>query len=160
MIQLLKPKNIIMIDIVIDTNALISFLDTADKWKPVIDSIFKRLQKNSINIIVTDIVINEAINVLCKRFENKKKENEIPSLIQKVDALYNEESITWISEEIKIYHNSILNLLKTNNGLLNYNDCFLISFMQKNSIKYIISFDIDFDQIDGIKRIYNAEFAL
>lgn len=39
-------------------------------------------------------------------------------------------------------------------------NCFLLSFMLKNKIKNIISFDKDFDQIAGINRIENKFFQL
>lgn len=148
-----------MPEILIDTNALISFFDSSDKWYQKIISIFEKLTHTPIQIIVTDIVLNETINVLCKRYENKNKSKEIEVLIKKIEKDYN-ENITWISEDIKIYHKEILKLVKNSLGLLNYNDCFLISYMLKNKIKYIISYDHDFDTIKGIVRIYDENFIL
>ncbi|MBI4650840.1 type II toxin-antitoxin system VapC family toxin [Candidatus Desantisbacteria bacterium] len=146
-----------MSNILIDTNAFISILDKQDKWNKIRDDILKTLSEHKINIIITDIVLNEALNVLSKRFESKGKEKEFPELISKIKMDYKAEDIEWISERIKEFHNDILEMLTEYSGMLNYNDCFLLQYMIHDKLKYIISFDTDFDEISKIKRIYSVD---
>ena len=37
---------------------------------------------------------------------------------------------------------------------INYSDCLILLSMVKNEINTIVSFDSDFNRVDGIKRIY------
>ena len=142
-----------MINVVIDTNALVSLIDESDKWNKATDEILNYLLKSDVNIVILDIVINEAINVLAKRFESKNKLNEFPELILKIETKYPVDNIIWISKNIDIYHCDIINMLKKYTGFLNYNDCFIIKFMIETKIKHIISYDTDFDKINLIKRL-------
>jgi predicted nucleic acid-binding protein len=149
-----------MTDILLDTNYFVALLDTSDKWNKTSLEIFTALQKYNANILVTDVVLNETINVICKRMENKGRSNEITHFLKIIEKQYTTDAIVWISEDIKKYHHHIMKLISDNHGLLNYNDCFLLAFMQKNKIKNIISFDTDFGRIKGINRISNKEFEL
>ncbi len=149
-----------MIDIVLDTNYFVALLDTSDKWNKKSVEIFTALKNHDVNLLVTDVVINETINVICKRLENKGRSNEISQFLNIIEKQYAAETIVWISGDIKQYHHRIFKLVGDNSGLLNYNDCFLLAFMQKNKIRNIISFDTDFDSIAGINRISSQEFEL
>ena len=149
-----------MIDIVLDTNYFVALLDTSDKWNKKSVEIFTALKNHDVNLLVTDVVLNETINVICKRLENKGRSNEISQYLNIIEKHYAAETIVWISKDIKQYHHHIIKLVSDNNGLLNYNDCFLLAFMQKNKIRNIISFDTDFDSIAGINRISSQEFEL
>jgi predicted nucleic acid-binding protein len=149
-----------MTNILIDTNCFVSLLDKSDKWNKTSVEIYAELNKLNVNLLITDIVLNEAINVICKRLENKGRSNEMKDFLGLIEKKFTSDSIVWISEEIKKYHHQIIRLVSDNNGLLNYNDCFLIVYMQKNKIKNIVSFDNDFDSIDDINRISNKMFEL
>ena len=149
-----------MINILVDTNCFVSLLDTSDKWNKLSIEIYTELQKYDVNLVIPDIVLNESINVICKRLENKGRSNEMVDFLKLIENKYTSDSIIWISEDIRRYHHNIIRLVSDNNGLLNYNDCFLLVYMQKNRIKNIISFDNDFDSIEGINRISNKSFEL
>ena len=149
-----------MTNILVDTNCFVAILDTTDKWNKVSIEIYTNLQMYEVNLLVTDIVLNETINVICKRMENKGRSNEIDHFLKLIEKQYTTDAIVWISEEIKKFHPHIIKMVRDNRGLLNYNDCFLLSYMLKNKIKNIISFDNDFDSIAGINRISSKSFEL
>ena len=149
-----------MTNILVDTNCFVAILDTTDKWNKVSVEIYTNLQMYEVNLLVTDIVLNETINVICKRMENKGRSNEIDHFLKLIEKQYTTDAIVWISEEIKKFHPHIIKMVRDNRGLLNYNDCFLLSYMLKNKIKNIISFDNDFDSIAGINRISSKSFEL
>jgi predicted nucleic acid-binding protein len=118
------------------------------------------LQKHKVKLFITDVVLNEAINIICKRLENKGRSNEIEFFLKLIEKNYRIDEIVWISEDIRKYHPLIIKFISINKGLLNYNDCFLLTFMLKNKIKNIISFDNDFDKIEGVNRISSKIFEL
>lgn len=149
-----------MYRVLIDTNCFVSLIDSSDKWNRNSLEILNELKIYNVQIILTDIVLNETINVLCKRLENKGRSNEIGHFLNLIDDYYSSELIVWISEDIRKYHNQILDLIRNSNGLLNYNDSFLIAYMIENDIRNIISFDLDFGSINQINRISNNQFSL
>lgn len=149
-----------MTDILLDTNCFVALVDSSDKWNKTSVEIFSALNNFDVTIHLPDIVMNETINVICKRLENKGRSSEISVYLKLIEKQYPSEAIIWISQEIRNYHHHIISLISESKGLLNYNDCFLVAFMQKNKIRNIISFDTDFDSITGINRIYNKVFEL
>jgi len=149
-----------MINVLLDTNCFVALLDSSDKWNKTSMEILGELQKFDINLLLTDVVLNEAINVICKRLENKDRSNEMKDFLGLIEKQFPSDTILWISEDIKKYHPKNISLVSDNNGLLNYNDCFLLAYMLQNKINNIISFDKDFDQITGINRIENKFFQL
>ena len=46
-------------------------------------------------------------------------------------------------------------LLRNYDACIGYSDCTTIEMMKKYDIKYIVSYDSDFDEKEGIVRIYN-----
>jgi len=43
------------------------------------------------------------------------------------------------------------------NGQLNFNDCLIALFMQRNNVQHLASFDADFDLLSNIHRISSPE---
>ena len=85
---------------------------------------------------------------------------KVPDLISKIESEYGLDTIVWITAKAKEYHLPVLNIIKNNMGLLNYNDSILIHFMKENQIKYILSYDLVFDLELSIKRIFSPDFKL
>jgi len=56
-----------MTDIVLVTNYFVALLDSADNWNKTSVEIFTALKNHNANLLVTDVVLNETINVICKR---------------------------------------------------------------------------------------------
>ena len=48
----------------------------------------------------------------------------------------------------------IFNLFKYYNLSVNYSDCTILKTMMDNNVSVVVSFDSDFDKINGIRRIY------
>ncbi|MEW6620573.1 MAG: type II toxin-antitoxin system VapC family toxin [bacterium] len=147
-----------MNNIILDTNVLISIIDENDKWFKTTKEILTNLPENT-NFIILDIVINESINVLAKRFESKNQPENFIVALSKMETVYFDK-ILWVSEYIKSYHFSIMTTLKEHKGLLNYNDSFIINYMLNNNLSDIFSYDEDFDLIPSIKRISNSQRKL
>lgn len=149
-----------MIKIVLDANVLIAILDHDDKWHELTLRIEKELNHlDKIRYIITDICVNEAVNVICKRFESKDKSDHIPEFIDRLEILFPDKKIEWISDFSSRYYHNILKRIKAYSGLLNYNDCFLIEYMIDHGIEYIFSYDRDFDRIEEINRVGSADIS-
>lgn len=86
-----------MTDIVLDTNCFVVLLDSSDKWNKTSVEIFSALNNFDVTIHLPDVVRNEAINVICKRLENKSRSSEISTYLKLIEKQYPAETIIWIS---------------------------------------------------------------
>jgi len=68
--------------IILDTNYLVALLDTKDIWHTQISKLSKRLEELEFEAVFLDCVVAETISVLCKRFEEKARKDELPSVIK------------------------------------------------------------------------------
>jgi len=77
-----------MINVLLDTNCFVALLDSSDKWNKTSMEILGELQKFDINLLLTDVVLNEAINVICKRLENKGRSTEMKDFLGLIEKQF------------------------------------------------------------------------
>ena len=119
------------------------------------------------------------IGLLLKRDSNSFKSNQIKPLIKNEKKLINTVILTEvlnsltrintnfdINEILEIINNYELDYLtiedcknslekfKYYNYAINFSDCTILNTMEKYSVNKIVSFDNDFDKVNGIRRIY------
>jgi predicted nucleic acid-binding protein len=138
--------------IVIDSNILVGVLDTNDSLHVRATELDASVPI-SVQRIYFDIVVNESLSVLARRFEEKKREDSFPGLVQRVKTKLPSSEIIWLGSLTETYYEEILQLLIATKGTLNFNDAFLALYMKKFDLQYLLSFDTDFDNIDWIQRI-------
>ncbi len=66
-------------------------------------------------------------------------------------------SITWISREGERLHDQVLALCRAHGGHLNYNDALMAVFCREKGIRWIVSFDRDFDELSWLLRISSPD---
>ncbi len=93
--------------------------------------------------LINNTVLNEVLNSLT-RINARYDLNAI------LNSLYKYE-IDFLTP--KDYEESI-NLFKYYNQSINFSDCTILRSMYENNISTIVSFDSDFDKINGINRIF------
>jgi predicted nucleic acid-binding protein len=139
--------------IVYDSNFLIGLIDEEDRWHKISIEIHNRIKRN-FNIIYLDCVANEVISVLARRYKEKNKlEIFREKVLKKFKEIIRKEDLTWIYRDIEEYYTEIIEKIENYSGRLNFNDCLIVIFLEENNIPYIASFDEDFDNVEGIKRI-------
>lgn len=94
--------------------------------------------------IINNTVLVETLNSINRTNHTLETESIINSIlkIDKIDFLTKKE-----------YFKS-LELFNYYNQGINYSDCTMLYTMQANNINKIVSFDNDFDKVNGINRIY------
>lgn len=142
-----------MINAIIDSNFIIALVDEKDKWRKQALSLQNALKKEQAKLIYLDCIINETVSVVGRRLEEKGKSDEFKTVLGKIKEIVPEENITWIYPEVKRLYGGILNLVKAHKGRLNFHDALIILAAKEMKTDLIISFDEDFDQVEGIKRI-------
>jgi predicted nucleic acid-binding protein len=64
-----------------------------------------------------------------------------------------EESITWVSGEIRRFYPEIMALIRDTSGVLNFHDALIALGCRELGIQLIATFDNDFDYIEWLKRL-------
>ena len=97
-------------------------------------------QKKAIN----NIVLTEVLNKIKKDYYRNVREDIINFLLS-MDEIYFVEDEDYLKA---------IKLMQNYKYTINYSDCLILLSMFNNNINTIVSFDSDFNRIDGINRIY------
>ena len=128
----------------IDTNLFLRYF-TRDDEKKADDvlKLLKRVARNEEKVTTSPLVIFELVFTLESYYTVPRE--EIEKLVQ---PLLNLRGMRLDSRDV---FESALELYSQ--GKLSFADAFNACFMRKREIKEIYSFDEDFDQVEGIKRV-------
>ena len=143
----------IMINLIYDANFIVAFIDKNDKWHKEVNAIHEEVKARDLGIVYFDCVANEVISVLGKRFEEKGRDEEFKEIIGKFKEVVPKEKLSWIYPNIINYYDEILTLMAKSKGRLNFHDALISVTARKMALKYIVSFDEDFDKIEWFVRI-------
>jgi len=110
--------------IILDTSYLVGLIDERDNYHNVSLSIENILIQKNAQLLYLDCVINEVINVLIRRAKKRKNSQEINIILENFFNKYPKNYITWVSQNIEDYYDSIIKNIKDYKGTLNFNDCF------------------------------------
>ena len=99
--------------------------------------------KNEYTIINSTVLI-EMLNNLHKKRYGPLRENII-------NILYNMDEIHYLTPKD---YDKALQICKDYNFSVNYSDCTILKTMIDYNVDTIVSFDSDFDKINGINRFY------
>lgn len=121
----------------IDTNVFIRFWEGNSRAVKFI----KKLQEGSKTYYLPSVVVDEVVWVLSSFYKVDKKE-----IVRFVKMLVQTSQI-----KICFDHNILKALQLYEKKSITFGDCLIIGYMQEGD--EIVSFDKDFDKIEGIKRI-------
>ncbi|MBU0510226.1 MAG: type II toxin-antitoxin system VapC family toxin [Chloroflexi bacterium] len=143
--------------IAIDSNVLIAFVDGRDKWHSQARVLLAELDTQDREVVFFDCVLNESISVMARRSEERKTTKEFPGLLKRLEQVVPEDTIAWVSEEIRTLYHDILELVKETNGRLNFHDALIALVCREMGIPTVVSFDKDFDEIEWLTRMPKPE---
>lgn len=127
--------------IFIDSGFLFILLRSSEKFHSDAVDIFNYYSRINATKVINSVVLIEILN-------KSKKLNLTPIEIYnaiKTDAII----VPVYDEDLKL----ALEINKFYNDAINYSDCTIIKTMQDLRINNVLSFDSDFDKINGINRI-------
>jgi len=128
----------------IDTNLFVRYFTRDDEERADdVLKLLKRVERNEEKVTTSPLVIFELVFTLESYYKVPRK--EIKNLLQ---PLLN---LRGLRLDFKDVLESALELYSQEK--LSFADAFNVCFMQKREIKEIYSFDEDFDQVEGIKRV-------
>ena len=127
--------------IFIDTGFIVALFIPKEKHHERAKKILPTIDKKE--KIICQSTINETIALV-----NKKTGVEASKRVYKVMLDY----FTIMTENMELYNDSMNILIKYHK--LSLTDSIIINLMKRNSIYEVVSFDEDFDRVDGIVRIH------
>jgi hypothetical protein len=125
----------------IDSSFLISLLTENEKNNQHSCEISENINEYR---VINNIVLSETLNGI-RRYEKRVDLNKIYTIINEV------MEIKYLK---KSDYEEAINIYSYYNGSINYSDCLILKTMQDNNINKILSYDDDFDKINGLQRIY------
>jgi predicted nucleic acid-binding protein len=138
---------------ILDSSFLVALIDEKDKWRNTAVLIQKALKKKKARLVYLDCVVNEMISVIARRLEEKGRSQEFTLALQKMEQAIPAKRITWMYPEVRRLYPEILIVIKEHEGKLNFHDALMVLAAREMDIPHIVSFDQDFDEVEGIERI-------
>ncbi|MEK7249469.1 MAG: type II toxin-antitoxin system VapC family toxin [Bacteroidota bacterium] len=139
----------------IDSNYIVALVDEDDSLHH--QAVSLELHLSRFDQIVPDVSLIEAVSVLARRSEEKRKTERFPAILETLNSLFPVAEILWLSPSVPRYYRDCFQMMATHHGQLNFNDCLLVTYMHEKSIKWIVSFDKDFDAVKTIHRIKSPD---
>lgn len=126
----------------VDTSFILGYYIETDRFHSQSNDIYNLIRREE--LLINNVVINEVLNV----FKNNKFDTDVDEIFNSFIKSYTIDYLT--PEDYK----TSLTKLKWYNQSINYNDCCMLTTMEKCKVTDIVSFDSDFDKIKGLFRIY------
>ncbi|MGL6298331.1 MAG: type II toxin-antitoxin system VapC family toxin [Methanobacteriaceae archaeon] len=130
--------------IMVDACFIVAFIVNDEKDHKRALDLYKKLEKH--DLYISRAILIEVINLLTKRLKGETKE-----LLEIYEAIKYEYRIVEVNEELS--DNAMQTILKYD-GNLGLADSINIETMKELNIYKIYSFDPDFDNKEGIVRVY------
>ena len=145
----LKIQTVFMNKVVIDTNVIVALIDAKDAHHSVAQGMIDSLEKNDIDIVIFDCVINEVFSVIAKR--SRQRGYSFKDSAVKINNIIGSLKIVIIYPLVKKLHDRIIELMVKTEGKLNYHDALICLVMKEKGISYIASLDKGFESVSWIK---------
>ncbi|MBN2012963.1 PIN domain-containing protein [candidate division KSB1 bacterium] len=96
----------------------------------------------------------ETLSASARRLEEKKRSSEFVTISNTINSLVPQLEITWILPNLISYYTETVQLMTEHYGILNFHDCLIAQYARRHNVKNIARFDVDFDKIEWLKRIF------
>jgi predicted nucleic acid-binding protein len=134
------------VPVAIDANVLVALADARDAWHARATALRDVLLAAGADLVYFDCVINEAIGVIGRRAEEQRRSDQFAKLLDGLLTIAPEEAITWIAAAAQSRYREVLDLCRTHQGRLNFNDALIALECRDFGIHLILSFDNDFKE--------------
>jgi len=141
----------------IDTSVVVGLLDSRDHWHCAATSLQAALVAGGFAPVYFDCVVTEAVSTLARRLREKRREAELPDLWNRLSTSLPENTLTWVLPDVPRLYSLVMDLIRTSDGELNFNDSLIALACRERHIEALASFDRDFDRLSWLKRVSTPE---
>jgi predicted nucleic acid-binding protein len=143
-----------MADVVIDANVLVGFLDEHDSLFGRATALLDRLRSDSHVPLLLDVLLGEALSVLCRRaLERKASPPDLSRAIAQVRLWLQSGEVAFVGPDQERLWPTMLDIVEETGGKVNVNDALLVALQREGSIGDVASFDAKLDTATGFRRI-------
>lgn len=125
----------------LDTTFIVALFVSNDQWHQKAVEIFEKIKLDE--FIISKLVIAETITVL----KNKLNTKEIREIYRTLPKIFN------VIDDSEFFDDAMEIFVKYDSKI-SFFDSMYIYLMKKENITEILSFDSDFDRVNGINRIH------
>ncbi|HEV8714879.1 MAG TPA: type II toxin-antitoxin system VapC family toxin [Candidatus Binatia bacterium] len=136
----------------LDTSVVVGLLDSKDHWHPAATGLQGALIAAGLEPVYFDCVLAEAVSTLARRLREKRREGELPDLLDRLSTTFPEGTLSWILPDAPRLYRQVMDLIRSSEGELNFNDSLIALACRERQIEALASFDRDFDRISWLKR--------
>ncbi len=142
-----------MAEVVLDANVLVGLLDAGDVHHARARSLVDRLQADGHSTVLLDVLVGEAVSVLCRRRDRRTQPPQLEPALGFVRQWFQAGDVAGVQGEATRLAEDILDVVLATQGTLNFNDALLVVLRREGVIDSVASFDQGFDQVEGFGRI-------
>jgi len=143
-----------MAEVVIDANVLVGLLDEHDTFFAAATALLSRLSAEGQAPLVLDVLIGEAVSVLCRRAtERKANPPDLGRALAKVREWLEGGQLAYVGSDYERLFPSILDVIDETGGKVSVNDALLVVLQREGSIGDVASFDAKLDAAAGFRRV-------
>ena len=125
----------------LDTTFIVGLFVSNDPWHLQAKKIYEGIKNDE--LVISKLIIAETITVL----KNKLKTNDIIEIYRNIPNIFK------IIEDTNLFDEAMDEYVKYDSDI-SFFDAIYVTVMKKENIHELISFDEDFDRVDGIVRIH------
>lgn len=142
-----------MADVVLDANVLVALLYDGDVHHRKAESLIDRLEADGNDIVMLDVLVFEAISVLCRRArERRTSPPDLTKALDAVAAWFEAGHVRAVAEQLTPWVGEVLDVVRETDGLLNVNDAFVVVLARHRLIDGLATFDTGFDAVVDLRR--------
>ena len=138
--------------VVVDSSVLLGMINPRDIWHERALALRDALLASGAEVLFFDCVAAEVISAAARRLHEKKLSAELARLFDALDAQVPPASITWIFPDSPRLYLSIIDMIRSSAGALNFNDALIVLACRERGVDTIASFDSDLDQVKWLHR--------
>lgn len=125
----------------LDTTFIVGLFVSNDQWHSQAAEIYKKIKNE--RLVISKLVIAETITVLKNKLETK----DISEIYKSIPRLFD------VIDDSNLFDNAMDEFIKYDSKI-SFFDAMYVYIMKKENINEIISFDSDFDRVNGIIRVH------
>lgn len=125
----------------LDTTFLVALFVSNDQWHSQAVNVYGRIKNNE--LAISKLVIAEVVTILKNKLETKD-----------ISEIYRNLSKIFIVFDDNLSYDEAMDIFIKYDSTISFFDAMYVAISKKEGINEIVSFDSDFDKIDGIVRIH------
>lgn len=137
-----------MADVILDANVIVALLYANDSQHQRAVDLSERLEAEGHNLVLVDVLVFEALSVLCRRAVQRK--SAPPDLVTGIAVMrswFDDGEVRFLAHEFERLAFTVLDIVAEFAGLLNANDALLVALQREGAIDTVATFDRGFDNV-------------